>query len=91
MKAKEMFEELGFKQTTCTNEQWSEHAHVEYEAIDSSGLIKRKIIFLPKGFYAQLYHNLGETGFELVGGCIVGDKMLQAITQQMKELGWLDE
>lgn len=92
MTAKEMFKELGFEQTICINEQWSEHAHVEYESIDISGFIKRKITFLPKGFYAQLYHyDFNNKEFTIVGGCIVSKRLLKAINQQLKELGWVED
>lgn len=90
MKAKEMFYELGFKQTLCINEQWSEHAQIKYECITDDKCIKREIYFIAEGFYAQLYYDLDGKGLKNVGGCVVTKEMLKAITQQMKELGWIE-
>lgn len=86
MTAKEMFKELGFKQTKCINEKWPEHAQIEYECVTDDKYIKRSIIFIQKGFYAQLYYY----DFNIVGVCIVTSEMLKAINQQMKELGWIE-
>lgn len=55
LSAKEMFEELGFKQVLCINQNNSEHAQIKYEAVFAN-CIKREVYFIPKGFYAQLYH-----------------------------------
>ena len=91
MTAKEMFEKLGFKQTLCINEDWKEHAQIEYES-SFDEYIKSTIYFVGKGFYVNLYnYDFEKEKMDCVGGCIVDYEMLKAITQQMKELGWLDE
>lgn len=93
MAAKEMFEKLGFKQTLCINEDWEEHAQIEYESKSPfDEYTKRTIYFAGKGFYVNLYnYDFEKEKMECVGGCIVDCEMLKAIIQQMKELGWLDE
>lgn len=89
MTAKEMFEELGFKQVLCINQNNSEHAQIKYEAVFAN-CIKREVYFIPKGFYAQLYHyDYEEEAFKNVGACIVEKELLEAINQQMKELEWI--
>ena len=89
LSAKEMFEELGFKQVLCINQNNSEHAQIKYEAVFAN-CIKREIYFIPKGFYAQLYHyDYEEQVFKNVGGCIIEKELLEAINQQCKELGWI--
>lgn len=91
MTAKEMFEKLGFKQTLCINEYWEEHSQIEYES-SFDEYTKRTIYFVDKGFYANLYnYDFEKEKMECVGGCIVDYETLKAITQQMKELGWLDD
>ena len=91
MTAKEMFEKLGFKQTLCINEDCEEYAQIEYES-SFDEYTKRTIYFVGKGFYANLYnYDFEKEKMECVGGCIVDYEMLKAITQQMKELGWLDD
>lgn len=89
--AKEMFEELGFKQTFCINQQWSEHAQVKYECIAYDNCVKREIYFIENGFYAQLFQDLDGKGLKVIGGCIVTKGMLKAITKQMEELHWIGE
>lgn len=91
MTAKEMFEELGFKQTLCINEDYEEYAQIEYECCFDE-YTKRRVYFVDKGFYANLYNY----DFEIekmvnVGGCIVDKDLLKAIMQQMKELGWIQD
>ena len=91
MTAKEMFEKLGFKQTLCINEDCEEYAQIEYES-SFDEYTKRTIYFVDKGFYANLYnYDFEKEKTDCVGGCIVDCEMLKAITQQMKELGWLDD
>lgn len=91
MPAKKMFEELGFKQILCINEDCEEHAQIEYEC-SFDEFTKRTVYFVAKGFYAQLYnYDFEKEKMECVGGCIVDCEMLQAINQQMKELGWLED
>ena len=89
LSAKEMFEELGFKQVLCINQNNSEHAQIKYEAVFAN-CIKREVYFIPKGFYAQLYnYDYEKQVFKKVGGCIIEKELLEAINQQMRELGWL--
>lgn len=89
LSAKEMFEELGFKQVLCINPNNNEHAQIKYEAVFAN-CIKREVYFIPKGFYAQLYHyDYEEEAFKKVGGCIIEKELLEAINQQMKELEWI--
>lgn len=89
LSAKDMFEELGFKQVLCINQNNSEHAQIKYEAVFAN-CIKREVYFIPKGFYAQLYHyDYEKQVFKKVGGCIIEKELLEAINQQMKELEWI--
>ena len=93
MTAKEMFEKLGFKQTLCINEDCEEYAQIEYESkspFDEYTTIK--IYFVSEGFFASLYeYDFDKEKMVKIGGCIVDCETLKAITQQMKELGWLDD
>lgn len=53
MTAKEMFEELGFRQVLCINQNNNEYAQIKYEAVFEN-CIKREVYFIPKGFYARI-------------------------------------
>lgn len=91
MNAEEMFKELGFKQILCINEDSEEYAQIEYECCFDE-YTKRRVYFVDKGFYANLYnYDFEKEKMDCVGGCIVDYEMLKAITKQMRELGWLDD
>ncbi len=75
MTAKEMFEELGFKEYKT---------HTGYKAY------KNKTIYLIFR-YNKNYHYYEKNGGIRHTLSIIPDDLKKAITQQMKELGWLDE
>lgn len=81
MKAKEMFEELGYGleniKTVLRYSMYIEHSVVNYLEF----YIKDKDVILS----AVDEHDKSYRGFQ------VTPQLQQAITQQMKELGWLDE
>ena len=87
MNAKELFEELGFKQTLCINLQLNKHRQIEYETIHYD-YIKIKVSFFDDVFYAQLYHK-DEENWINDGGCAVYKQLLEAINKQCQELGWI--
>lgn len=88
MSAKEMFEELGFKQTICINMNLKEHRQIEYENIYED-YIKIKILFFDNMFYAQLYYKEDDK-FKNVGSCAIYKELLEAINKQCEELGWIE-
>jgi len=89
MSAKEMFEELGFKQTICINMNLKEHRQIEYENIYEE-YIKITISFFDDSFYAQLYYKEDGVVFKNVGGCAIYKELLDAINKQCQELGWIE-
>ena len=77
MKAKEMFEELGYHEKKQKN-------YILYEK--NVGCTTYNISFSKKEKeYACMFHNIGDYGRRLY----VDIELHKAIHQQMKELGWL--
>ncbi len=89
MTAKEMFEELGFKQIICINMNSKKHRHIVYENIIED-YIKITINFFDDSFYAQLYYKEDDVVFKNVGGCAIYKELLDAINKQCQELGWIE-
>lgn len=94
MTAKEMFEELGFKQVLCINLNQKDGKQIIYESVigdNDTLLVKRKIHFFDDVFYANLYYFDDKTEtFENQGGCSIDDELLKAINKQCEELGWIE-
>lgn len=74
--AKEMFEELGFKNGIVTSSE------VIYEDKEAMGR-KRRIYFIANGVHCTLLHQN-----KPIDGCYVDNKLLKAIQKQIEELGW---
>lgn len=93
MNAKEIFEELGFKQVLCINLNQKDGKQVIYESVIgdiNTLLVKRKIHFFDDVFYANLYYFNDKTEtFENKGGCSINGDLLKAINKQCKELRWI--
>ena len=90
MTAKEMFEELGFKQVLCINLNQKYGKQVIYESVigdNDTLLVKRKIHFFDDVFYANLFYFNDKTEtFENQGGCSINNDLLKAINKQCAEL-----
>lgn len=84
MNAEEMFKELGYERI---NPKFS---HVEYSSSPDCNTIK-----VIRFYNSQVYTETLKRGFKYVyypnGGIIMNKGLLKAITQQMEELGWLDD
>lgn len=91
MKAKEMFEELGFKQVLCINLNQKGSKQIIYESVigdNNTLLVKREVHFFDDVFYANLYYFNDKTEtFENQGGCSINSELLKAIHKQCEELG----
>ena len=72
--AQEMFEKLGYKMTRLTEEE------IQY---------KNQILHHDLEIYFDLVEK-NYNAFDYIGACDVTPKLHQAITQQMKELGWIE-
>ena len=86
MSAKEMFEKLGYELVKDTKSQNIMNWEIIYETKKDYMNRKAHFRFDEDSLYAQLFEN-----DKKIGGCYIGKEQLQAINQQCKELGWLDE
>lgn len=84
--AKEMFEELGYELVKDSKSQNIANWEIIYETKNDCFGRKAQFRFDEDSVYAQLYEDNKK-----IGGCFIGKKQLQAINQQCKELGWLDD
>ena len=87
MTAKEMFEELGFKQTFCINLKCESGKQIIYEKI-AYDYIKVKVHFFDDAFYVSLFNHDGSE-FKNVGSGAIYKELLIAINKQVEELGWV--
>jgi len=90
MTAKEMFESLGFKQIVAINLQHNKSIQICYERVlDDS--VKIKIFFFDNVFFGNLYYwDFKKECYEIVGGFSIHKELLEAITKQCQELGWIE-
>ena len=84
MKAKEMFEELGYKEV----KEWSNIIHYE-NMIDEKFEQRHIIEFVVNHEFISVASKFGKFTYGAFNGIDV--KLLQAINQQCKELGWLED
>ena len=83
--AKEMFEEMGFERDFSNYFNLLDMDNV-IKYTRENGLVTYSVIFyLKEKQYAAMFNNMHIHGQRL----FVDIKLHQAITQQMKELGWL--
>lgn len=82
MTAKELFESLGYKQTT------NDDSLIEYKGInDVDGFYKYIIFYLGWKEYEVGYSNIYQVNTDRLGYVRINEH--EAITRQMKELGWI--
>ena len=82
MNAREMFEELGFKKEMVNNSTFYIAGEGEY--------IKRTIMFFDTTYHTVLEYFIKEGKYNREGSVGIFKELHQAITQQMKELGWIE-
>ena len=84
MTAKEMFEELGYKEVN----EWQNIIH--YEQVVDNKLEQKYIIeFVLNHEFISVCSKFGKYRYGAFNGLDM--KLLQAINQQCKELGWLED
>ena len=86
MSAKEMFEELGLNQVKNSLIDNVLNWNIDYETNKKYGRYVKVRFHSNKAVYVSLFDN--ETGE--IGGGLIDVELHQAITQQMKELGWIE-
>lgn len=82
MTSEEMFKKLGYVKV--------ENDPITYHRVFYDMIEEIKFSQIDKSFIAGIYRKESNGFYEIFASIVFRKKLLLAITQQMKELGWLD-